>query len=105
MTTVTVTERDGLTIHVHGHAGHSTAGTDIVCAAVTSAVRFLDCALSDELGLDTHPVIKPETASITLQLDKAQAAHPTAQIIVAAFRRYIRQLALEHPRNVRIMED
>ena len=34
-----------------GHSGYGTAGTDIVCAAVTSAVRLAETTVNDVLGL------------------------------------------------------
>ena len=37
---------------IKGHAGHAPAGEDIVCAAVTSAVRLTECAVNDVLGLE-----------------------------------------------------
>ena len=45
MTTVTIfSEEDRLTgFEVSGHSGYAEAGADIVCAAVTSAVRFIEC--------------------------------------------------------------
>ena len=36
---------------VQGHSGYGEAGSDIVCAAVTSAVRLTECAVNDVLGL------------------------------------------------------
>ena len=36
---------------VQGHSGYAEAGSDIVCAAVTSAVRLAECAVNDVLGL------------------------------------------------------
>ena len=34
-----------------GHSGYAEAGCDIVCAAVTSAVRLVDATVNDVLGL------------------------------------------------------
>ena len=34
-----------------GHSGYAEAGSDIVCAAITSAIRMTECALNDVLGL------------------------------------------------------
>ena len=35
-----------------GHSGYAEAGSDIVCAAVTSAIRMTECAVNDVLGLE-----------------------------------------------------
>ena len=37
---------------VEGHTGLAEAGEDILCAAVTSAVRLTECAVNDVLGLE-----------------------------------------------------
>ena len=41
---------------VQGHSGYASEGEDIVCAAVTSAVRLAECAVNDVLGLEA-PVV------------------------------------------------
>ena len=35
-----------------GHSGYAPQGEDIVCAALTSAVRLTECAINDVLGLE-----------------------------------------------------
>ena len=39
-----------MSFEVKGHSGYAEAGSDIVCAAVTSAVRLVECSLNDVLG-------------------------------------------------------
>ena len=41
---------------VRGHSGYAPEGEDIVCAAVTSAVRLVECAVNDVLGLEAPPI-------------------------------------------------
>ena len=36
---------------VAGHSGLAPSGEDLLCAAVTSAVRLTECAVNDVLGL------------------------------------------------------
>ena len=36
---------------VQGHSGYAEAGADIVCAAITSAVRLVEATVNDVLGL------------------------------------------------------
>ena len=54
MTTVTFhTEGSRIvSFEVQGHSGYAPEGEDIVCAAVTSAVRLAECAVNDVLGLE-----------------------------------------------------
>lgn len=52
MTTVTF-HMDGERIvgfTVQGHSGYADEGSDIICAAVTSAVRLTECAVNDGQG-------------------------------------------------------
>ena len=53
MTTVTfLTEQARITgLDVQGHSGWGEAGEDIVCAAITSAVRLVDSTVNDVMGL------------------------------------------------------
>ena len=53
MTAVRFHNADGVLtgFEAEGHAGFACEGEDIVCAAVTSAVRLTECALSEVLGI------------------------------------------------------
>ena len=53
---------------IKGHTGHAPAGEDIVCAAVTSAVRLTECTINDVLGLEAAVKVREKDASITLKL-------------------------------------
>ena len=46
-----------------GHSGYSEEGSDIVCAAVTSAVRLVESTVNDVLGLAAS-VIKQDRKSV-----------------------------------------
>ena len=51
-----------------GHSGLAPRREDIVCAAVTSAVRLTECAVNDVLGLQAAVKVNDQDASITLKL-------------------------------------
>ena len=53
MTTVVFRmEGDRITgFEARGHSGYAEAGADIVCAAVTSAIRLVEATVNDVLGL------------------------------------------------------
>ncbi len=53
---------------VEGHSGLADSGEDILCAAVTSAVRLTECAVNDVLGLEAGVKMKPEKALLSLKL-------------------------------------
>ena len=44
---------------VQGHSGYADEGSDIICAAVTSAVRLTECAVND-VSLVVSPSEKVE---------------------------------------------
>ena len=54
MTTVTFhMEGDRISgFTARGHSGLAEEGADILCAAITSAVRMTECAVNDVLGLE-----------------------------------------------------
>ena len=52
------------------HAAWPRQGEDIVCAAVTSAVRLTECAVNDVLGLEAPVKVNQQDASVTLKLPR-----------------------------------
>ena len=70
---------------VRGHSGYAPEGEDIVCAAVTSAVRLVECAVNDVLGLEASVKVRQKDASITLKLpaNLGQTHESTCQTLLA----------------------
>ena len=67
MTTVSFHTEEGgriVSFEVKGHSGYAEAGSDIVCAAVTSAVRLVECSLNDVLGLGAAVNVSEKDAKI-----------------------------------------
>ncbi|MFQ8927226.1 MAG: ribosomal-processing cysteine protease Prp [Evtepia gabavorous] len=62
---------------VEGHTGLAEAGEDILCAAVTSAVRLTECAVNDVLGLEAPVKVNQQDASVTLKLPAIWPERPT----------------------------
>ena len=91
---------------VQGHSGYATEGEDIVCAAVTSAVRLVDCAINDVLGLEAAVKVREKDASITLKLPAklGQTAESTCQTILTALMVHFVQLSEEYPENISVLE-
>ena len=108
MTTVTF-QTEGSRIvgfEVKGHSGYAPEGEDIVCAAVTSAVRLVECAVNDVLGLEASVKVREKDASITLKLPSrlGQTNESTCQTLLAALMVHCVQLAEEYPENISVME-
>ena len=108
MTTVTFySEGSRVTgFEVRGHSGYASEGEDIVCAAVTSAVRLVECAVNDVLGLEASVKVKEQDASISLKLPNGlgQTNESTCQTLLVALMVHFVQLAEEYPDNITVLE-
>ena len=108
MTTVTFyTEgRRIVGFEVKGHSGFAPEGEDIVCAAVTSAVRLTECAINDVLGLEAAVKVREKDASITLKLPNSlgQTNESTCQALLTGLMVHFVQLAAEYPEFISVME-
>ena len=87
---------------VKGHSGYAEAGSDIVCAAVTSAVRLVECAVNDVLGLGATVKVKEHDASISLRIPGglSQTSESTCQTLLTAMMVYFADLREEYPDNI-----
>ena len=91
---------------VRGHSGFAPEGEDIVCAAVTSAVRLVECAVNDVLGLEASVRVRQKDASITLKLPAhlGPERESTCQTLLAALMLHFVQLAEEYPDFITVLE-
>ena len=109
MTTVTFhMEGDRITgFEARGHSGYAEAGADIVCAAVTSAVRLAECAVNDVLGLGASVKVRESDASITMKIPGglSEANETTCQTLLAALMVHFASLHEEYPDHISVMEE
>ena len=108
MTTVTF-HSEGRRIvgfEVKGHSGYAPEGEDIICAAVTSAVRLTECAVNDVLGLEAPVKVREKDASISLKLPNGlgQTNESTCQTLLTALMVYMVQLAEENSEFISVLE-
>ena len=91
---------------IKGHSGYAPEGEDIVCAAITSAVRLTECAVNDVLGLEASVKVRSNDASITLKLPAGlgQTNESTCQTLLAALMVHFVQLAEEYPDHISVLE-
>ncbi len=108
MTTVTFfSEGSRITgFEAKGHSGYAQEGEDIVCAAVTSAVRLVECTVNDVLGLEASVKVREKDASITLKLPArlGQTNESTCQALLTGLMVHLVQLAEEYPNTISVME-
>ena len=92
---------------VKGHSGLAPAGEDILCAAVTSAVRLAECAVNDVLGLGASVKVRESDAPITMKIPGglSEANETTCQTLLAALMVHFASLHEEYPDHISVMEE
>ena len=90
---------------VRGHSGYAPEGEDIVCAAVTSAVRLVECAVNDVLGLEASVRVKDDSISLKLPGGLGEQNEETCQTLLAALMLYFTQLHEEYPEHILVVEE
>ncbi len=109
MTTVTFhSEGSRITgFTVEGHSGQAPAGEDVLCAAVTSAVRLVECAVNDILGLEASVRVREKDASISLKLPGSlgQTNESTCQTLLTALMVYFAELHEEYPDHLIVFDN
>jgi len=91
---------------VSGHAGFGMDGEDIVCAAITSTVRLVECVLNDVMGLCASVKVNEDAALISLRLPGSlgQTAEHTCQTLLTGMMVYLSELHIEYPDNIEVLE-
>ena len=80
-----------------GHSGSADAGEDIVCAAVTSAVRLAECTINDVL-------VDEESAAITLSPPASCPRRTECEAVLQGMLLYMRELSKENPNHLTVLE-
>ena len=90
-----------------GHSGYAEAGADIVCAAVTSAIRLVEATVNDVLGLAASVKVREQDASISLHLPGglSPTAESACQSLLTGLMVYFSALHDEYPDNIEVLED
>jgi uncharacterized protein YsxB (DUF464 family) len=108
MTTITFLTEESRIIgfDAMGHSGYSEAGSDIVCAAITSAIRLVDATVNTVMGLCASVKVNEADASISLRLPGglAPTAESTCQNLLTGLMVYLAELHDEYPDNIEVME-
>ena len=91
---------------VKGHSGYAEEGSDIVCAAITSAVRLVECSLNDVLGLGAAVKVNEQSAKIAFRLPGglSASADNTCQTVLTGMMVYLTELHDEFPDNITVLE-
>ena len=90
-----------------GHSDYADEGSDIVCAAITSAIRLVDATVNDVLGLAASVKVRENDASISFRLPGglSPTAESTCQSLLTGLMVYFVQLRDEYPDNIEVLEE
>ena len=88
-----------------GHSGYGEEGTDIVCAAVSSAVQFAIITITDVLGVKAKTKVKEDEARITLKLPAScEEDEDAVQAILTGLMLTLCSLRDDYPDYIEVME-
>ena len=106
MTKVEIFNHDGRIngFSVSGHSGYADAGSDIVCASVTTAVKFAECTINDVLGNHANTKVDEIEPRITLTLPAACDDEDAVQDVLNGFILTMLSLRDDYPDYIEVME-
>ena len=87
-----------------GHSGYAEAGSDIVCAAVSTAVQFAEPTLSEVRGERGKPTLNEYEARITLHLPATCEDEDAAQAVLTGMMLTLCSLRDEYPDHIEVLE-
>ncbi len=88
----------------YGHSGYAEEGADIVCAAVTSAIRLVECTVNDVLHAEARVSVEECTAAISLRLADTCENRLECETVLQGLLLYMRELSAENPDYLTILE-
>ena len=90
-----------------GHSGYAEEGEDIVCAAITSAIRLVEATVNDVLGLAAAVRVDERETKISFRLPGglSASAESTCQALLTGLMVYLTQLRDEFPDNIEVLEE
>jgi uncharacterized protein YsxB (DUF464 family) len=85
---------------ISGHAGISEAGTDILCAAVSSAAYMTANTITDVIGAKAN--VSAEDGKMYLMLSAKDAA--ACGVLLKGFRMHLLSLKEQYPENITLTD-
>ena len=87
-----------------GHSGYGEEGADIVCAAVSAAVKLTECTINDVLGEHAKTRVNEEEARVTLNLPAACENEEAVQAVLTGMMLTMCSLRDEYPDYIEVLE-
>ena len=106
MTKVEIFNHDGRIngFSVSGHSGYAEEGSDIVCAAVSSAVKFVECTINDVLGNHANVKMNEDEPRVTLTIPAACDDEDAVQAVLTGFTLTMCALRDDYPDYIEVLE-
>ena len=89
---------------VSGHSGYAEEGSDIVCAAISSAVTFVECTVNDVLGNHAKTKVIADEPRITLTIPAVCDDEDAVQAVLTGFLLTVCALRDAYPDYIEVME-
>ncbi len=87
-----------------GHSGYADAGSDIVCAAISTAVTFASDTITEVLGERAKTKVDPDNAEITLKLPVTCEDEDAVQAILTGMMLTLSHWRDDYPDYIEVME-
>ena len=87
-----------------GHSGYAEEGSDIVCAAVSTAVKFAEHIINDVLGEHAKTRVNEDEARITLTLPAACEEEDAVQAVMTGLMLTLCELRDDYPEFIEVLE-
>ena len=87
-----------------GHSGYGEEGSDIVCAAVSTAVKFAEATINDVLGCHAKVREDEKNASVTLTLPASCEEEEAVQAVLTGMMLTLCSLRDEYPDYLEVLE-
>ena len=97
---LTVASGELVGFSVTDHAGYGEAGSDIVCAAVSSAAYLVANTITDILHLNATIRVDEENADMLLRVEQKDAIR--CRDLLAGFKLHIVALEEQYPENIQV---
>ncbi|MCD7860140.1 MAG: ribosomal-processing cysteine protease Prp [Firmicutes bacterium] len=89
---------------VSGHSGYAEAGSDIVCAAVSTAVTMAEATVNEVCGAQAKVRVREEDTSVTLTLPASCDEEESVQAVLAGMLLTLCSLRDDYPDYIEVLE-
>lgn len=87
-----------------GHSGYSEQGSDIVCAAISTALQMTLISLQEVLKLKPHVEIDEEGMMLVKLTEQDIKTCKEVYIVLDAMYIFLKELSKQYPKNIKLVE-